>query len=88
MSVTTTFRVDATTPVLAQLVDVATKGFTGSLDVAARTAPDGTCRSPSGWTPATCTRCARRVAPAGGAVRPVPNRPGLHRPERLPGRTG
>ena len=33
MSVTTTSRVDATTPVLAQIVDAATKAFTGSLQV-------------------------------------------------------
>lgn len=38
MSVTTTSRVDATTPVLAQLVDAATKGFTGSLEVSSRDA--------------------------------------------------
>ena len=36
MSVTTTSRVDATTSVLAQLVDTATKGFTGSLEVSSR----------------------------------------------------
>ena len=35
MSVTTTPRVDATHPVLSQLVDAASKGFTGSLEVTA-----------------------------------------------------
>lgn len=36
MSVTTTSRVDATAPVLAQLVDAAMRGFTGSLEVSSR----------------------------------------------------
>jgi len=36
ISVTTTSRVDATTPVLAQLVDAAKKGFTGSLEVSSK----------------------------------------------------
>ena len=35
MSVPTTTRVDASAPVLAQLVDAATKDFTGSLEVSA-----------------------------------------------------
>ena len=36
MSVTTTSRVDATAPVLDQLVDAAAKGFTGSLEVSSK----------------------------------------------------